>query len=56
MNLALSESLVQELRNAKRITQIGVIKLKLRSNKVQIQNYLNSNFKLSKTSLSCISV
>ena len=45
MNLALSESLGQELRFAKRINSNGVIKLKLRSNEVQIQICLNSNFK-----------
>ena len=44
MNLALSESLGQELRFAKRINSNGVIKL----NEVQIQNCLNSNFKLCK--------
>ena len=46
MDLALSESLGQELRFAKRINQIGVTKLKLQSNEVQIQIYLNLNFKL----------
>ena len=48
MNLALSESLGQELRFAKRINSNGVIKLELRSNEVQIQIYLNSNFKTFK--------
>ena len=48
MNLALSEILGQGLRDAKRITQNGVIKLKLRSNEVQIQICLNSNFKTFK--------
>ena len=48
MNLALSESLGQELRVAKRINSNGVIKLKLRSNEVQIQNCLNSNIKTVK--------
>ena len=36
MNLALSESLGQELRFAKRIKSNGVMKLELRSNEVQI--------------------
>ena len=54
MNLALSEILGQGLRDAKRITQNGVIKLKLQSNEVQIINCFNSNFKLSKTCLSWI--
>ena len=48
MNLALSESLGQELRFAKRINLNGVIKLKLRSNEVQIQICLNLNFKTFK--------
>ena len=48
MNLALSESLGQELRFAKRINSNGATKLKLRSNEVQIQNCLNSNFKTFK--------
>ena len=48
MNLALSESLGQELRFPKRINSNGVIKLKLRSNEVQIQICLKSNFKFSK--------
>ena len=48
MNLALSESLGQELRFAKRINSNGATKLKLRSNEVQILNYLNSNFKTFK--------
>ena len=48
MNLALSESLGQELRLAKRINSNGATKLKLRSNEVQIQICLNSNFKTFK--------
>ena len=48
MNLALSESLGQELRFAKRINSNGATKLKLRSNEVQIQICLNSNFKTVK--------
>ena len=48
MNLALSESLGQELRFATRINTNGVIKLKLRSKEVQIQICLNSNFKTFK--------
>ena len=48
MNLALSEILGQELRYAKRINSNGVIKLELRSNEVQIQICLNSNFKTFK--------
>ena len=48
MNLALSESLGQELRFAKRINSNGVTKLKLWSNEVWIQIWSNSNFKLFK--------
>ena len=48
MNLALPESLVQELRFEKRINSNRVIKLKLRSNEVQIEIYLNSYFKTFK--------
>ena len=40
MNLALSESLGQELWNAKRINSNGVIKLKLWSNEVQFKSDL----------------
>ena len=42
MNLALSESLGQELRFVKRINSNGVTKLKLWSNKVQIQNLFDN--------------
>ena len=48
MNLALSESLGQELRFAKRINSNGVIKLKLRSKEDSNQICLNSNFKTFK--------
>ena len=48
MDLALSESLGQELRFAKRINSNGVTELKLRSNEVQIQICLKSNFKTFK--------
>ena len=48
MNLALSESLSQELRFAKRINSNGATKLKLWSNEVWIQIWSNSNFKLFK--------
>ena len=48
MNLALSESLGQELRFAKKINSNGVIKLKLWSNEVQIQIWSNSNFNFQK--------
>ena len=48
MNLALLESLGQELRFAKRINSNGATKLKLRANEVWIQICLNSNFKTFK--------
>ena len=48
MNLALSESLGQELRFAKRINSNGATKLKLWSNELWIQIWSNSNFKLLK--------
>ena len=49
MNLALSEILGQELRFAKRNTHIGATKLNLGAKEVQIQIYLQPNFKLSKS-------
>ena len=48
MNLALSESLGQELRFAKRINSNGVTELKLWTKEVWIQICLNSNFKTFK--------
>ena len=46
MNLALLECLGQELRFAKRINSNGATELKLWSNKVWIQIWSNSIFKL----------
>ena len=48
MYLALSESLGQELRFAKRINSNGATKLELWSNEVWIQIWSNSNFKILK--------
>ena len=48
MNLALSESLGQELRFAKRINLNRATKLKLCSNEVWIQIWSNLKFKLFK--------
>ena len=48
MNLALSESLSQELYFAKRINSNGATKLKLRSKEDSKQICLNSNFKTFK--------
>ena len=48
MNLALSESLDQELQFAKRINSNGVIKLKLRSNEVESESGLIQILKFQK--------
>ena len=50
-----TESSTEELRFAKRINQIGAMKLKLRSKEVQIQICLKANFKFSKSCSSCLS-